>query len=109
MISFIQYLAEEAKGSSVEDNTAAFVSHYKDDPVGMFMHSKSSYLDAISRAKSFSMKAADLHRSHEKMSKQEFQDSVMKHFVPHLKKHGFPKHASEGWGAAEHDFMKSIT
>lgn len=94
---------------SIEDNTASFISHYKDDPIGMFMHSKSSYLDAISRAKNFSMKAANLHKSHEGMNKKEFQDSIMKHFIPHLRKHGFPKHASEGWGAAEHDFIRSIS
>ena len=108
MITFSQYI-KESKDQSIEDNTASFISHYKDDPMGMFMHSKSSYLDAISRAKNISMKAAKLHKSHEGMNKQEFQDSIMKHFIPHLRKHGFPKHASEGWGAAEHDFIRSIS
>lgn len=99
----------ENQENSVEDLTAAFVNHYKDDPMGTFMHAKSSYLDAVSRAKNFSTKAAAIHRTHSSMSKQEFQDAVMKHFVPHLMKHGFPKHASAGWGEAEHDLMKSLT
>ena len=98
----------EASDDSVDDITREFVSHYSEDPMGMFMHCKSSYLDAISRAKNFSMNAANLHKSHVNMSKQEFQDSIMKHFVPHLMKHNFPKHASDDWGAAEQDFLKSL-
>jgi hypothetical protein len=94
---------------SLDDIVSAFVSHYKDDPMGMFMHAKSSYLDAVSSAKNFSMKAAELNKSHQGMTKQEFQDTVIKHFGPHLKNHDFPKHASEGWGAAEQDMMKSLT
>lgn len=94
---------------SIDDMTTDFVKHYKDDPVGAFMHAKSSYLDAVSRAKNFSMKAANLHRAHGSMSNQEFQNSVLNHFGPHLKKHGFPKHASEGWGRAEQDMMKDLS
>lgn len=100
---------EPLKESNDVDNiTSDFVNHYKNDPVGAFMHAKSSYLDAVSRAKNFSMKAANLHKAHSSMSKQEFQDTVMKHFGSHLKKHGFPKHASEGWGKAEQDMMKDL-
>lgn len=93
---------------SVDDITSEFVKHYKDDPVGAFMHAKSSYLDAVGRARNISMKAATLHKSHASMSRSEFQDTIMKHFGTHLKKHGFPKHASEGWGRAEQDMMKEL-
>lgn len=104
----LEFITEQ-QNESLEDITREFVSNYKQDPVGMFMHAKSSYLDAVGRAKNISMKAALLYRSHQDMSKQEFQDTVMKHFGAHLKKHGFPRHASEGWGAAEKDLMKSLT
>jgi len=105
-----KYLEESSdEKNSLDDIVSAFVSHYKDDPMGMFMHAKSSYLDAISSAKNFSTKAAELNKSHQGMTKQEFQVSVLKHFGPHLKNHGFPKHASEDWGAAEQDMMKSLT
>lgn len=105
----ITEFVNETKTTTSNDLTTEFIEHYKNDPVGMFVHAKSSYLDAVSRAKNFSMKAAELNKSHQGMTKQEFQDSVLKHFGPHLKNHGFPKHASEGWGAAEQDMMKSLT
>lgn len=102
-------VAEESNDKSIDDITSAFVEHYKEDPVGMFMHAKSSYLDAVGKAKNFSVKAAQLYKSHQSMSKSEFQNTVMAHFGPHLMKHGFPKHASTGWGEAEHDMMKALT
>ena len=99
-------LREETQ--NVNQITTNFVKHYEDDPMGAFMHAKSSYLDAISRASTFSVKAHDLHKSHEKMSKEEFQNSVMNHFGKHLQVHGFPKHASQKWGYAEHAFVKEL-
>jgi hypothetical protein len=42
------------------------------------------------------------------MSKQEFQDTVMKYFGKHLQNNGFPPHASEGWGKAEHELVKDL-
>ena len=101
-------LTEATDRDSVDDITSAFVSHYKEDPSGMFMHAKSSYLDAVGRAKDHSVKAAELHRRHSNMSKQEFQDTVMQYFGQHLKNHGFPEHASTEWGEAELDLLKSM-
>ncbi len=94
---------------TVGDITSEFINRYKDDPKGVYNQAKAAYLDAVSAAKSHSVKAAELHKSHETMSKIEFQNSVMKHFGKHLKKYGFPKHASKGWGDAEHDLLKELS
>lgn len=106
-----EYIGETKSPEESENDSelvSQFVEHYKDNPMGMFMNAKSSYLDAVGKAKNFSVYAAKLSRSHEGMSKNEFQDTVIKHFGPHLKKHGWPKHASPAWGEAEHDMLKRL-
>lgn len=105
---FPQGVTEDTQSEDVDQITRDFVQHYENDPMGIFMHAKSSYLDAVGKAKHFSRKAAALYKSHANMSKQEFQDTVMKYFGKHLQNNGFPPHASEGWGKAEHELVKDL-
>lgn len=107
-IEFPQGVTEDTQSEDVDQITRDFVQHYENDPMGVFMHAKSSYLDAVGKAKHFSRKAAALYKSHANMSKQEFQDTVMKYFGKHLQNNGFPPHASEGWGKAEHELVKEL-
>lgn len=100
-----EHLEEAHDAESLE---AEFVKHYSSDPMGVFMHAKSSYLDAVGKAKNFSMKAAQLNKKHATMSTQEFNSQILTSFVKHLKKHGYPKHASAGWGKAEEDHLKEL-
>jgi hypothetical protein len=101
-------VTEDTQSEDVDQITRDFVQHYENDPMGVFMHAKSSYLDAVGKAKHFSRKAAALYKSHANMSKQEFQDTVMKYFGKHLQNNGFPPHASEDWGKAEHELVKEL-
>jgi hypothetical protein len=103
-----QGVTEDTQSEDIDQITRDFVQHYENDPMGVFMHAKSSYLDAVGKAKHFSRKAAALYKSHANMSKQEFQDTVMKYFGKHLQNNGFPPHASEGWGKAEHELVKDL-
>lgn len=103
-----QGVTEDTQSEDVDQITRDFVQHYENDPMGVFMHAKSSYLDAVGKAKHFSRKAAALYKSHANMSKQEFQDTVMKYFGKHLQNNGFSPHASEGWGKAEHELVKEL-
>jgi GNAT superfamily N-acetyltransferase len=90
------------------DVSDEFVSHYSEDPGGVYMHAKSSYLDAVSSAKNHSKLAAELNASHASMSAQQFQDTVMKYFGTQLKHHGWPKHASREWGDAEQALFQEL-
>ncbi len=103
-----QGVTEDTHSEDVDQITRDFIQHYENDPMGVFMHAKSSYLDAVGKAKHFSRKAAALYASHANMSKQEFQNTIMKYFGKHLQNNGFPLHASEGWGKAEHELVKDL-
>lgn len=105
MKSFKQFLDEAQDAKSLE---AEFVKHYSSDPMGVFMHAKSSYLDDVGKAKNFSVKASQLNKKHATMSTQEFNSQILTSFVKHLKNHGYPKHASAGWGKAEEDHLKEL-
>jgi hypothetical protein len=93
---------------NIDELTNEFINAYSDDVMGNFVNAKNSYLDAVSSAKNWSLKASKLSKSHLQMSQEEFQDAVMLHFGVFLKKHGFPKHPSKGWHDAESDALKAL-
>jgi len=101
-------ITESVGDDDVDQITNDFIKHYPDDPMGAFINAKTSYLDAVSTAKNFSNKADDLYRSHGNMSREEFQNTVMKYFGKHLRNNGFPKHASKDWGEAEHQLRDEL-
>jgi hypothetical protein len=103
-----QGVAESVGDDDVDQITNDFIKHYSDDPLSVFMQAKASYLFAVERAKDFSNKADDLYRSHGDMSREEFQNTVMKYFGKHLRNNGFPKHASKDWEEAEHQLRDEL-
>ena len=105
MITFKEYLKESV---NYEKLAKEFMTEYSDDPRGAYMSAKESYLDAVSNLKSGYFYAADLNQQHKTMSSEDFEKSVIAHFFPYLKKHGYPKFASKGWGDAEHDMKTEM-
>ena len=101
-------VTESVGDDDVDQITNDFIKHYQDDPLSVFMQAKASYLYAVERTKDFSNKADDLYRSHGDMSREEFQNTVMKYFGKHLRNNGFPKHASKDWGEAEHQLRDEL-
>jgi hypothetical protein len=93
---------------NIDQLTQEFVDGYSQDPMGMFTVAKESYLSAVSTLRSINRYAADLSDAHKTMSRETFQDTVIKHFAPYLKKHGWPKFASAAWGEAEHEMRQHI-
>jgi hypothetical protein len=101
-------ITESVGDDDVDQIINDFIKHYEDDPLSVFMQAKASYLYAVERAKDFSNKADDLYRSHGNMSREEFQNTVMKYFGKHLRNNGFPRHASKDWAEAEHQLRDEL-
>jgi len=90
---------DETLVESVEED---FVSAYGEDVASdVFYHAKQTVMNMISNRKRSFMSAIE---QDELLQKNGVGDYTMEYFVPILKQHGFPKHASKEWGLAEQDF-----
>lgn len=103
MNNFKEFLLETDDVQKLVDE---FVHHYKDDPSGMFVMAKEMLITGMHSGKNFCMYAAELLHKFKNATPEELESIVIKHTFPFLKKHGYPKFSTLGWGAAEQEMTK---
>ena len=104
MITFRQFLAESNDVQKLADD---FKNHYKEDPSGMYVMAKEMLITGMHSGKNFCMYAAELLHKYKNASEEEREEIIITHTFPFLKKHGYPKFATPGWGAAEQEMTKT--
>lgn len=104
MKTFAEFILE----SKTHELANHFIKAYGEHASDAYHEMKNSFLHSLGRVKAVSGKASDMLKSHGSMSPEEFEAHVIHHYVPHLKKHGFPKPFSKEWGDAQHDFTTKV-